>query len=74
LAAPRRGFVAAAFTAVVAIATLVTMFAIWRTEALAEREASVAILAIVPAIVGYLVVRPAEHPVAKSYLLGVSWW
>ncbi len=71
LAAPRRGFVAAAFTAVVAIATLVTMFAVWRAEALAEREASVAILAIVPAIVGYLVVRPAEHPVAKSYLLGV---
>jgi hypothetical protein len=36
LAAPRRGFIAAAFTAVVAIATLVTLFAIWRTEALAK--------------------------------------
>lgn len=74
LAPMRNGFVTAAFVASLLIALLVTAF-------YAERGAmsngdvlggAVTLLAVVPALIGYLVTQSSSEPLVRRYLLGVQ--
>lgn len=40
--------------------------------AAADRDAAVAVLILVPALIGYVVIRPADHPSLRSRILGVQ--
>lgn len=74
LAAPRNGFVGASFAASLLIALFVTAMFASRTSAADpnNRDASVALLAVVPAIIGYLVVRPSDPAIVRRHLMGVQ--
>jgi hypothetical protein len=73
--APTRwGMVASAFASTILIALLTTFFYCWRHWAALEAniDASVAILVLAPALIGYLVVRPSDHPLARRYIVGIQ--
>jgi hypothetical protein len=72
LAAPRSGFVGASFAASLLIAVFVTAMFDARAAAAAHPEAAVALLVLVPAIVGYLVVRPSDPAIVRRHLVGVQ--
>jgi hypothetical protein len=70
----RPGMVFSAFTSTLLIALLATFFYKWRHwAALSENvDATVAILILAPALIGYLVVRPSDHPLARRYIVGIQ--
>ena len=70
----RTGVVLSSFLASLLIAALTTFFYLWRHQAAepANVDASVAVLILVPALIGYLVVRPADHPISRRYIVGVQ--
>jgi hypothetical protein len=62
------------FVATILIAGLATFFYAWRGQMVeaADRDAAVAVLILVPALIGYVVIRPADHPSLRSRILGVQ--
>lgn len=70
----RTGMVLSAFLASLLIAVLATAFYKWRSWASlpSHVDAAVAILILVPALIGYVVVRPADHPMARRYIVGIQ--
>jgi hypothetical protein len=72
--APSRRAIAATTGAATLIALLVTGFYTYRSEMATNShiEAAVAVLILVPALIGYVVVRPNDPPVARSYILGTQ--
>jgi hypothetical protein len=72
--APTRPVIASLFTAAVLIAMLVTSFYVYRTEMnlSGHIEAAVAILILVPALIGYVVVRPSDPPMLRRYVFGTQ--
>lgn len=72
LAPPRSGFVAASLAASFAIAIFASAM-YWSREAVVDsRDAGVALLVLVPAIIGYLVARPSDPAVVRRHLIGVQ--
>jgi hypothetical protein len=70
----RAGAVVPAFAAAVLIAMLTTFFYLWRGQlgAPANVDASVAVLILVPALIGYVVIRPSDPPLARRYIFGTQ--
>lgn len=68
------GFIAAAFTAGVLVAAFVTGAYIERASLVASEhlDATVALLALMPVLIAYLVVRPSDPPLVRRHLLGVQ--
>jgi hypothetical protein len=67
-----RGFLAGAFIAALGIAALLTAFWRWAPELVHDPTSSVAILVIVPALLGLIALRPTAHPLVFSRLFGVQ--
>jgi hypothetical protein len=67
---PKRSFPYAASIGSLAVAILLTAYFLRLSEVLALAEPAVAILALVPALLAYLVVRPAEHVIVGQFLAG----
>src|SRR5436853_819630 len=72
--APAVAVVSSTFGASVLIALLTTAFYAFREQmALADHiDAAVAVLILVPALIGYVVVRPSDSPLARRYILGAQ--
>lgn len=73
--APRRyGFVIASFIATLVIALLTVAFCFWREPIRGDEaiDGAVGVLALVPALITYLVIRSADHPVTRRHLIGVQ--
>lgn len=70
----RSGMVFSALLASTLIATLVTLVFAWRgwVSQAENIDGTVAVLILAPALIGYLVVRPADHPVARRHIVGVQ--
>lgn len=70
----RGGMMVSALLASIMIATLVTLMFVWRTwvSAADNIDGTVALLVLAPALIGYLVVRPADHPVARRHIVGIQ--
>jgi hypothetical protein len=73
-AATRTGMVLSSFLASVLIAILVTAFYKWRHWAGESTHvgASVSVLILIPALIGYLVVRSTDHPMVRRYIVGIQ--
>ncbi len=70
----RTGVVLSSFLAALMISILVSFFYCWREWA-AETDrvdASVAILVLVPALIGYLLVRTTDHPMIRAHIVGLQ--
>jgi hypothetical protein len=69
-----RSTVLSMFSAASIIALLATAFYAWRAQISSPHnlDAAVAILVLVPALIGYVVIRPSDPPIARRYLLGVQ--
>jgi hypothetical protein len=70
----RSGFIAAALMSAVLVAIFATLLYIQR-GALSKSEdldGSIALLVLVPALIGYFVFRPSDPPLVRRYLLGVQ--
>lgn len=72
--APARRVIASLFAAAVLIALLATGFYAYQTEMEVDGhiEAAVAILILVPALIGYVVVRPNDPPLLRRYISGTQ--
>ncbi len=72
--APSPGVVASMFGAALLIAVLVTGFYHWRGAIgqVHNVDAAVAVLILIPALIGYIVNRPSDPPHARRFLLGVQ--
>lgn len=73
--APTRGaMILSSLLAAAMIAALVTAMFTWRDWVSQEEniDGAVAVLILAPALIGYLVVRPADHPIARRHLVGVQ--
>lgn len=70
----RTGVVLSAFIAAVLAAILATSFYCWRDTIRLEShiDAAVAVLILVPALIGYVVIRPSDHPLARRYIFGTQ--
>lgn len=70
----RGGLVSSAFCAALLISAFVTIAYEWRSwfSQPANIDATVAVLILAPALIGYLVVRPFDHPVARRHLVGIQ--
>jgi len=70
----RGGMVSSAFVAAALISALVTLIFAWRdwVREPEKIDATVAVLILAPALIGYLVVRPSDHPVARRHLVGMQ--
>lgn len=68
---PDRGFVQSAWFATVAIALLLTGYAECMGDVLEVDEAAVSLALIAPALLAYLLIRPAQHAFARSFAVGV---
>jgi hypothetical protein len=70
----RAGAVVPAFAAAALIAALTTVFYLWRGQlgATANVDAAVAVLVLVPALIGYVVIRPSDPPLARRYIFGTQ--
>ncbi len=62
------------FGAALLIAGLVTAFYCWREEMVSPShiDAAVAVLILIPALIGYVVIRPSDPPVARRFILGAQ--
>lgn len=72
--APTRAAVLPMFFATIVIGLLASVFYLWRDQMIdpADRDAVVAVLILIPALIGYVVIRPADHPSLRSRILGVQ--
>lgn len=70
----RTGVVLSSLLASVLIAILVTLFYCWRDWVSKPEyiDSAVAILILVPALIGYLVVRTTDHPMIRRYIVGIQ--
>lgn len=70
----RTGMVLSSFLASLLIAILVTAFYKWRGWASepSHIDASVSVLILIPALIGYLVVRSTDHPMVRRYIVGIQ--
>lgn len=70
----RTGMVLSSFLASFLIALLVTAFYKWRHWASDPDHigASVSVLILIPALIGYLVVRSTDHPMVRRYIIGIQ--
>lgn len=70
----RSGFIAAAFMSSLLVAVFVTLLYVERGPLTRpeDLDGSVALLALVPALIGYFVFRPSDPPLVRRYLLGVQ--
>lgn len=70
----RGGLVSSAFCAALPISAFVTIAYEGRSwfSHPANIDATVAVLILAPALIGYLVVRPFDHPVARRHLVGIQ--
>lgn len=67
----RNGLKSAAVGTAAAIAGLLTYFLVAAAEVTRHVDAAVTLLVLVPVLLGYLVVRPGEHPLLRKHLWGV---
>lgn len=74
MAPARSGFITASLVAALLIALLATAFYFARDQAgsASNVDAAVTLLALFPALVSYLVLRPTDHPLTRQYLIGVQ--
>ncbi|HET8863811.1 MAG TPA: hypothetical protein VFM94_11245 [Solirubrobacterales bacterium] len=72
--APSRATVLPMFGAAVVIAALATAFYFWRDQMSvpANVDAAIAVLILIPALIGYVVIRPSDPPIVRRYVLGVQ--
>jgi hypothetical protein len=72
--APSRVVVFSMFAAAAIISALVSVFYYWRAEITApgDLDAAVAVLILVPALIGYVVIRPSDPPLARRYVFGAQ--
>lgn len=72
--AASRTAVGSMFGAALLIAALATTFYFWRDQiSLSENvDAAVAVLILIPALIGYVVIRPSDPPITRRYILGVQ--
>ena len=69
----RTGVVLAAFFAAMLAAGLATSFYYWREQMVGSNiDAAVAVLILVPALIGYVVIRPSDHPLTRRYVSGTQ--
>jgi hypothetical protein len=73
-APPRSGFIAAALISALLIAAFTTLLYLQRGPLSKpdELDGSVAVLVLIPALIGYFVFRPSDPPLVRRYLLGVQ--
>jgi hypothetical protein len=71
---PAPGVIAPMFGAAFVIAVLVSAFYCWRDQigAPANIDGAVAVLILIPALIGYIVNRPTDPPRVRRFLLGVQ--
>jgi hypothetical protein len=69
--AQKHGLVTPAVAAAFLIAALLTWFAAGAGAISSHIEPAVTVLLLVPGLLGYLVVRPGEHPLVRRHLGGV---
>jgi hypothetical protein len=67
----RVGLIRGALVTGVAVAVLMTVLATRSGTFAAQAGATVTVLLVVPALLGFLIVRPGEHPVTTKNLIGV---
>jgi hypothetical protein len=67
----RNGLKSAAVGTSAAITGLMTYFLVAAGEVTSHVDAAVTLFVLVPALLGYLVVRPGEHPLLRKHLSGV---
>jgi hypothetical protein len=72
--APSRSVLFSMFMAALMIAGLVSSMYYWRDEmsAASELDAAVAVLILVPALIGYVVMRPSDPPLVRRYVFGAQ--
>jgi hypothetical protein len=68
---PRSGFITSAWGATAAITFLMFLFWRWGLELAKDTQSAVAILILVPVLLGYIAVRPVVHPVAIAHVAHV---
>jgi hypothetical protein len=70
----RNGFIAAALLSSLLVAIFATLLYLERgaLSRPGDLDGSVALLALVPALIGYFVFRPSDPPLVRRYLLGVQ--
>jgi hypothetical protein len=71
LAASREGFISGCAIAALLIATLMTVAFAKIDTAMSNLDATVVLLAAVPAALGYVLVRPAAHALERHHIAGV---
>jgi hypothetical protein len=71
IAAARHGFVASCLVAAVAIASLMSITFAKLGLARASLDSTVVLLAAVPVVLGYLLVRPSSHVLERYHIVGV---
>jgi hypothetical protein len=71
LAVRNRGLIGASLIAALLVAALLAVSAVFWREVAAHTDATVTLFLIVPGLLGYLVVRPSEHPLVAKLLGGV---
>jgi hypothetical protein len=71
IAASRHGFVASCLVAATAIAILMSITYAKLGSAEASLDATVVLLAAVPVVLGYLLVRPSSHALERFHIMGV---
>jgi hypothetical protein len=69
--AAERGLIGASFVASLAISALLTFAALEFSAVTSHFGATITTLLLIPALLGYLVVRPGEHPETRRHLIGV---
>jgi hypothetical protein len=72
--APARAVLFSMFLAAVMIATLVSFFYYWRDHmtSASELDAAIAVLILLPALIGYVVIRPSDPPLVRRYVFGAQ--
>lgn len=68
---PDRGFVQSAWFAAVAIAILLSGYKEYLHDVLEVNDAAVSLALVAPALLAYLLIRPAQHAFARSFAVGV---
>lgn len=69
--ARRHGFVSGAWVAAAGVTLMLGLFWRWASSMTHDTAASVAILVVVPVLLGYIAVRPVIHPVAVAQVARV---
>jgi hypothetical protein len=71
IAVAKQALINGALWLAIGTATLLTVFTAARREVIEHIEPAVTALLLVPAILGYMMVRPGEHPMLRQLLAGV---